>query len=220
MAPAAERLTVVMAYWNTRESSARFQAFRNELDQLEKLRTLAMAARHEAGGEKALLDQRAALASARADLMDEEAVFVEEQFSLTLALRLPLDRDWILPITPPQAGGYASAAHGDSNSLRRRWLSRTIAAHYEELKELSAAVVYADDDRASAVRPRLQSGQNHVAVERAVWAVRTQTDLTLDFLRCARRYNAAIAEYAIDVLGPNVSRATLLKALVLPTDDA
>ena len=219
-APTADRLAVIEAYWDARESTARFQAFRNEIDQLDRIKSLAVAAGHEAGGEKALLDQRAALTSARAELMDEEATLVEAQFALTVALRQPLDQDWLLPITPPQSGGYDSATRRAGDQQRRRWLTRMIAARYEELSELATAVVFADDERAAASSPTLTSGHNHFAVERAVAAIQSQTDLTLDFVRCARRYNVAIAEYAIDVLGSGASAATLLKALVLPSDDA
>ena len=215
-----ERLELLAAYWQTRESVARFQALSDRADQLDALATALGALRAEPGIAEAGVRLHAVRCAAKAAVHDAHIALIDAQFNLTQAANAPLDQPWVLPATPPQSGRYVVAKH-DSQPLQRS--AEAVLLRQAELEQRAEAVIRADLLRANlgttasgdAVSAADLAANELSSIDRAIWAIDQQTGATLAFLANLTRYNEAISRYALATAPQGMVGNELAKRLVI-----
>jgi hypothetical protein len=208
----AERRGVIAAYWQARESVARYQVVMQEIEQLEVLRAAVMRHHGQAGMAEAMLRLRVAKLGAQAKSTEARAKLLADQFALTVATHRPLEGAWLLPTTSPHGGGYNLDVHGESDSLVLRRLAKTIPLLHFSLQTRAEAVVVDDRDRALATN-QFDAGTGKVDI--AVAWIQKQADDSQAFLGDVTLYNLEIADFALAVLPRDVAGKTLAGKLVL-----
>lgn len=214
--PASLRRSVLDAFWLARQRAAECQALVAEENQLAELAPVAMERGSRPGGAVEGLRLRAARLAAEADSRQSQARLLEARFELTRSVGRPLDREWLLPTTPPHAGYYLLKLEAqppqvtESRAVQR--LATVIPALSETLQERATAVVEADSARAAATAT-YQGGNR--PIDPLLPCTRQQTMETLGFLETLTAYNRAIAEYVLTVVPSSISADQLVQTLVV-----
>lgn len=223
----AQRLNVIAAFWKAREQAARYQAFADQVEQLNALPAIAIGLRDRPGMAEASVRLQASRKMARAALLDAQIEFLGAEFALTAAAGRRLDQPWLAPATVPQSGRYivSSAGHGRQHSPTAR-LGDLVRLQHEKLEERADGVIQADVHRAELINlARTGAKPNHAEstadaeeptpLDVARRAVSQQNRETLAFLRDLTGYNMAIVRYALATWPQNISNDELVKKLVI-----
>ncbi len=212
-APPAQRRAVIEAYWSVREQTARYHALGQAIEQLDEIAPLLLSSSEKPGAADAMVWLLSARRAAAADAAEARIAALERQFALTELARRPVSQSWLLPSTPPHAGGYRMKLDAQSQAVRESTVVRRAATSIplvqEALAERATGVVAADTASAAAIA-QVQSGRP--AVPEALRAIAEQLDQTLAFLATLSDYNRQIADYATSVLPPETTAETLAGA--------
>jgi hypothetical protein len=205
-----DRRALIAAYWRACELRARDQALAEQVQQLDQLVALVVQQRNAAGTDRAMLDLQAARLAAEAAQFDNQAALTAAEWDLTRLTGRSLDGPWLLPNTPPHAGGYNTSAGAAAGPAAR--VAAALAQHRDVLQRRAAAVIGADAARATAVADYAAAAR---PLDDVLAGVALQTEETLDFLAAVTRYNAAIAEYASRTVPQGTGPDQFAAALVL-----
>jgi hypothetical protein len=210
------RKAVIEAFWTAREKAACYQVIAQKIDQLEALSPATLAARRTVGGSDAMLELRFAKQAANAQLIEAQLALLNAQWALTELTHRPMDGAWLLPSTTPHGGGYRlkfeSQRASVAESLPMRRLAATIPQMHRTLEDRASAVLLIDACRAD-LSAQFESGA--MSIVQTLAAIDRQANETLAFLHDLTEYNIEIADYALAVLPPDVSSATLVGALIV-----
>lgn len=207
-----QRRAVIVAYWQTRESVARYQVVVQEIEQLEVVRAALMRQPTQPGNAEAMLRARVARLAAQARLTEAKARLIADQFALTLATNRSLEGTWLLPTTSPHGGGFNLDIHAEPQEIALRRLATTIPLLHFSLQQRADQVVQDDRERAT-VTNQFEAGT--VKADAALAWIERQADDTQTFLGDLTLYNLEIADFALTVLPRDVSAKTLAGKLVL-----
>jgi hypothetical protein len=210
------RRDLITAYWSAREHAARYQALREQLDQLAALSTMAISAHDKPGIAEATVRLQATRRAARAALVDAQAALLNAEFQLTQTAGRRLDQPWLLPETPPSSQHKLPDASNKPRPTARR--AESVAARQTGLAHLADAVIQADAWRASLVDQVRQSpadSDRSALLDNLVWAVANQAHDTMAFLSGLTEYNQALTDYTLATLPATVSAEELARQLVV-----
>jgi hypothetical protein len=223
----AQRLSVVAAFWNAREQAARYQAFAEQVEQLNALPAIAIELRDRPGIAEASVRLQAARKSARAALLDAQVELLRAEFELTAAAGRRFDQPWLAPATVPQSGRYvvSTPGRGHRNSPGARF-GDLVRLHHEKLEERADGVIQADIHRAELINfARTGEEQRHAEdaadaeeptpLDVARRAITLQNRETLAFLHDLTGYNMAIVHFALATWPASISNDELVKKLVI-----
>jgi hypothetical protein len=199
---------LVDVYWQASERAGRYRALFERQAQLAALQPLVLEARTSPGGPELMLQLRAVLLEAQADLLDGEIAMLAAAFELAsiaaVASTTPTtakaagkaDFPLMIPVTPPHAGSFRvdprSAASNASHAARSA--GKSISIWHAALTDRAEAVVRADVLRAVDTHQLLQGRQ---ACEVVLADIERQAAAILSFLETLRRYNLGIADYVL-----------------------
>lgn len=223
----AQRLNVIQAFWNAREQAARYQAFADQVEQLNALPAIAIGLRDRPGMAEATVRLQAARKMARAALLDAQVEMLNAEFALTAAAGRRFDQPWLAPATVPQSGRYivSSPGRGRRNSAAAR-LGDLVRLQHEKLEERADSVIQADVHRAELINlARTGEQPNHAEstadaeeptpLDVARRAITQQNQETLAFLHDLTGYNMAIVRFALATWPETISNDELVKKLVV-----
>ena len=222
--PTARRVDAIAAYWQAQYQAARTAVLEQQTEQFAALAATFVSQPFEtpdSTAPSAMLLVRTAQLAAEADMRRAQADRLAAQWALTNAVGRPLTGRWLAASTSPHAGGYKLQLDVLSRELREsaivERLSVTIPQFHRAVAERAAAVVTADKARGMI---EVEPADALASTERALEAIREQTDQTMTFLARLTDYNIEIAVYATAVLPPATSSQSLVRALVTATADA
>ncbi|MBX3414391.1 MAG: hypothetical protein KF708_17010 [Pirellulales bacterium] len=210
------RLPAIDAYWIAREKLARTQVVTEQIGLLEVLAPSVLERRSAPTGPLDMLRLRAAKAAAAAELQLAKAELLTAEFQLTLVAGYAVHGTWIRPQTVPHAGGYKlklesqPAPIAATPAIQR--LAETVPGQHTVFTDLAAAVVMADQARATAIHD-YQMGAG--SMDEVLATMAEETSETQAFLAALTDYNQSIAEYVTLVLPSTTPPARLASALVL-----
>ncbi len=223
----AQRLNAVTAFWNAREKAARYQAFAEQVEQLNALPAIAIELRDRPGIAEASVRLQAVRKTARAALLDAQVELLAAEFELTAAAGRRLDQPWLVPATAPQSGRYVVSApgRGRRNAPAAR-LGDLVRLHHEKLEERADGVIQADIHRAELINlartgeePKhaqdAADAEEPTPLDVARRAIALQNRETLAFLSDLTGYNMAIVRFALATWPANISNDDLVKKLVI-----
>ncbi|MCC6125663.1 MAG: hypothetical protein IT426_11920 [Pirellulales bacterium] len=206
-----QQLLVIHGYWQLAEAVAKHRFAFQHAKQFEQLTG-------RPADESAL---RAARSASAAALQEAKLALLSAQHELAALLQLPADAPLPLPGDKPHVGGYRTNYQGlfamRSPPPVVRVIDRTLPLRLEAVKARATAA-YAAADACLAATEAYQGGQTNVSA-----AISSGDQLLHErraFIETVCRYNHDIAEYAIAVLGPNITAQQLVGALIEPNRGA
>jgi hypothetical protein len=200
-----QQLLVIHGYWQLTEALAKYHFAFEQTAQLGQLR----------GRPADDTAMRAARAAATATLRESELAVISAQHDFAALVQLPAESPLPLPADRPHVGGYRTnfqSLFGRSSPPPiARVIDRTLPIRLTAIKERTAAVQAAQDAFLAAA-DSYQAGQTDLSV---VMSAAEQLLLQRRaMIETVCRYNHDIAEYAVSVLGPNVTAQQLVGALI------
>ncbi len=200
-----QQLLVIHSYWQLAEAVAKYHFAFEQAKQFEQLRG-------RPADETAL---RAAQASAAATLRESELAVLSAQNDLAALVGLSADLPLPFPGDKPHVGGYRTNYQGlfgvRSPPPIARVIDRTLPIRFTAIKERAAAVQAAGDAYLAAADSYQANQADFAAVISSGGQLLHERRA---FIETVCRYNHDIAEYAVAVLGPNVSVQQLVGALI------
>jgi hypothetical protein len=200
-----QQLLIIHGYWQSAEALAKYHFAFEQTKQIEQL--------HGRQTDDAAL--RAAQAAAAATLRESELALLSAQYDLAALVGLPAESALPLPGDKPHVGGYRTNYQGlfgmRSPPPIARVIDRTLPIRFAAIKERAAAVQAAEDAYLAATEA-YQAGQTDFAAVMSSGGQLLHERRALIETVC--RYNHDIAEYAVSVLGPNISAQQLVGALI------
>lgn len=210
------RLPAIDAYWVAREKLAGTQVIIEQMGLFDVLGPSVLERRGEPTGPLDMLRLRAAREAASADLQRSLAELLVAEFELTTIAGYAAHGSWIRPVTVPHAGGYKlklesqNARIAGTPAIQR--LAETVPGQHTVFTDRAAAVVMADEARATAIHDyQLGAG----SIDDVLATIAEEAGETHAFLAALTDYNQSIAEYVTTVLPSETPPAKLASALVL-----
>lgn len=210
------RLPAIDAYWEAREKLARTQVILEQIGQLDVLAPSVLERRNDPTGPLDMLRLRAAKEASAAELQRALGELLIAEYQLTTLSGYAANESWIRPTTVPHAGGYKlklesqPARIAGTPAIQR--LAETVPGQHTVFTDRAAAVVMADEARATAIHDyQLGAG----SIDDVLATIAEETSETDAFLSALTDYNQSIAEYVTTVLSSETPPAKLAGALVL-----
>jgi hypothetical protein len=221
-APQPQRPQLIEAYWLASQHVAAYQVRSEQLGWVETLRDHLLESRHGDSGAGSMLAWRHAQLRAQSALLEQEAGLRQAQFRLAelTGWRLQSAQDTLgrlpLPATIPHGGRYETKWNTQSARTRSNAQAQELVNKIDELQRAlqtqATTVAEVDWARTSAVQTYTQG---RTTLEQLLAAMDNQTYETLVFLDSLERYNEAIGQYALVVLGGEVANDRFVRALVV-----
>jgi hypothetical protein len=200
-----QQLAVIHSYWQLSEALAKYHFAAEQAAVWEQLRG-------RPADEAAL---RAARATAAATLRESELAVISAQHDLAALVQLSAEATLALPADKPHVGGYRTSYQTlfgrNSPPSIARVIDRTLPIRFEAIRNRASAAQAAQDAYGGAT-DCYQTGQTDFSTVQS--AAEQLLHERRAFIETVCRYNHDIAEYAVAVLGPNVSAQQLVGALI------
>lgn len=211
-----DRREIIQAYWRAAEQATRYRVWTQKLERLEALGQSVLQFRGQPAGSIAMLQVRAEKLSIEAARRTTLVDFAAAQWTLTNDTRRSLAGPWVIPSTPPHAGGYEAKLEGlppaASSSARLQATAARIPKLHETMLYRADAVAAADAASDQALQ-KYAAGQTTIAT--ALHALSREARTTHDLLATVTRYNLDIADYALAAVPGTAPRDALVGALVV-----
>lgn len=203
-----QRLAITHAYWRLSAALVEYNLCFREQGQLQHLQAHAQ--------DVSLL--RTAKASSEASLGAAEVALIAAQYELAEALNMPSQETLPLPADLPHIGPYRTnfeaMAARQPVPPRTRLIDRMLPVRRKAI-DVWASAVQAAEDAAQAIADAYQQGTTDLATVLEYQALLGRRQRS--FMTAVGDYNHDIADYALSIVGPEITGPTLVSMLIKTT---